>query len=109
MAGALLLAPALRAQFSLSGEFRPRTELSRGYSTLASDGQKASVFTSQRTRLNAVFKNEFIQTSLVLQDVRLWGGQPQLVTNEDCRIAARRLGRNPLHTCFLAESRQAGT
>lgn len=87
MAGALLLAPALRAQFSLSGEFRPRTELSRGYSTLASDGQKASVFTSQRTRLNAAFKNEFIQTSLVLQDVRLWGGQPQQVTNEDYAVS----------------------
>ncbi|RIJ45604.1 hypothetical protein D1614_22195 [Maribellus luteus] len=71
------------AQFSLSGEFRPRTELSHGYKTLAFEDQDASTITTQRTRLNFGFKNEFIQTGLVLQDVRLWGNQPQLVSNED--------------------------
>lgn len=71
------------AQFSLSGEFRPRTETSKGYKTLAGPDQNASTLTTQRTRLNVAFKNEFISTKLVLQDVRLWGGQPQLVSNEE--------------------------
>ncbi len=71
------------AQFKLSGEFRPRTELSHGYGTLSSDDQDASLFTAQRTRLNAFYKNENIKVGLVLQDVRTWGSQRQLVTNED--------------------------
>ena len=78
---------AAKAQFSLSGEYRPRTELSRGYKSLAIEDQKASLITSQRTRLNAMFKNEYIITSLVLQDVRQWGSQPQLVSNEDYALS----------------------
>lgn len=76
-----------KAQFLLSGEYRPRTELSKGYKTLSVENQKASLITSQRTRLNAMFRNEFIITSLVLQDVRQWGSQPQLVTNEDYGVS----------------------
>ncbi len=71
------------AQFRLSGEFRPRTELSHGYGKLAMEDQDASFFTAQRTRLNAMYKNEKIKVGLVLQDVRTWGSQRQLVTNED--------------------------
>lgn len=70
-------------QFILSGEFRPRTEFRRGYKTLAVKNQKMSVATSQRTRLNALFSTEGLSTKLVLQDVRYWGGQAQLVANED--------------------------
>lgn len=76
-----------KAQFSLTGEYRPRTELSRGYKALAVEDQKASLITSQRTRLNGIFKNEFISTALVLQDVRQWGSQPQLVGNEDYAVS----------------------
>ncbi|MCK3684101.1 hypothetical protein [Maribellus sp. YY47] len=79
----LVVAQNSMAQFSLSGEFRPRTELSHGYKTLAAEDQDASTITTQRTRLNFGFKNEFINTGLVLQDVRQWGNQPQLVSNED--------------------------
>jgi len=74
---------ALHAQFTLSGEFRPRGEFSRGYQTLASEEQHASFFISQRTRLNLDFTSEKFSTGLVLQDVRNWGGQPQLAGNED--------------------------
>lgn len=70
-------------QFVLSGEFRPRTEFSRGYKTLAVKDQKMSVATSQRTRLNALYSTDDIQTKLVLQDVRYWGSQAQLVGNEE--------------------------
>jgi hypothetical protein len=83
LAGMLFFLPDVRAQFILSGEFRPRTEFSRGYRTLASEGQDMSVATAQRTRLNVLFNTETVRTKLVLQDVRLWGSQPQLVANED--------------------------
>ncbi|WP_119350106.1 hypothetical protein [Mariniphaga sediminis] len=83
LAGMLLFQPEVRAQFTLSGEFRPRTEFSRGYKSLADDGQDLSTITTQRTRLNALFATDGLTTKLVLQDVRYWGSQPQLVTNED--------------------------
>ena len=89
---------AAKAQFSLSGEYRPRTELSRGYKSLAVEDQKASLITSQRTRLNAIFKNEYINTSLVLQDVRQWGSQPQLVGNEDYAISIHQAWAEVLFT-----------
>jgi hypothetical protein len=75
------------AQFRLSAEYRPRTEYSHGYATLASEGQKPSLFTSQRTRLNADYQATGIQTRLVMQDVRLWGNQAQQNTNEDFAIS----------------------
>ncbi len=71
------------AQFSLSGEFRPRTEFSHGYKSLANEDQDWSTATAQRSRLNFLYSNDFIKTKLVLQDVRYWGSQPQLVNNED--------------------------
>lgn len=79
----ILISQFANAQFSLTGEFRPRTEISHGYKTLASDNQDASTLTSQRSRLNFIFNSEGVKTKLVLQDVRNWGGQPQLVKNED--------------------------
>ena len=78
----LLIIP-VKAQFRLSGEFRPRTEFSHGYKSLATENQDWSVATAQRTRLNAIFSANGINTKLVLQDVRYWGSQPQLVANED--------------------------
>lgn len=71
------------AQFSLTGEFRPRTEFSHGYKSLAKLDQDMSTLTSQRTRLNFAFNTEWIKTKLVLQDVRNWGNQAQLVGNEN--------------------------
>jgi hypothetical protein len=79
----IFIAQMANAQFSLTAELRPRTEFSHGYKTLAYEDQDWSTITSQRSRLNFMFKNEMLRTKLVLQDVRYWGSQPQLVTNED--------------------------
>lgn len=87
MLSGIIISANTSAQFSLSGEFRPRSEYSHGYSTLAREDQKASLFTSQRTRLNFSFRNEFIKTGLVLQDVRYWGNQRQLVENQDFAVS----------------------
>lgn len=83
LAGILFFLPEAWSQFILSGEFRPRTEFSRGYKSLAVEDQNMSTATAQRTRLNAIFSSEGVKAKLVLQDVRFWGSQPQLVANED--------------------------
>jgi len=79
---ALFIAFPTMAQFKFSGEFRPRTENNHGLKSLVDVDQKAKLLTTQRTRLNLNFKAEGITTKLVLQDVRLWGAQRQLVGNE---------------------------
>jgi len=43
------------AQVSLTGEFRPRTELRDGYRILNTEQSEAAFFTSQRTRLNLLY------------------------------------------------------
>lgn len=77
----------LQAQFTLTGELRPRTERSHGFATLAADNQDASLFTSQRTRLNLLYGSESVKTGVVLQDVRLWGNQPQQVENQERSVS----------------------
>ena len=79
----LLLCVNVKAQFGLSAEIRPRAEYSHGYATLADENQDPSIFTSQRTRLNFDYSAEMLKVGIVLQDVRVWGDQPQMVTNED--------------------------
>lgn len=79
---ASLFSENLLAQVNLSGELRPRTEYAHGLKTLANPDQDAALFTTQRTRLNFGYKDETFTTSIVLQDVRTWGNQPQLVGNQ---------------------------
>jgi len=79
----LFIASQVKAQFSLSGELRPRTEYSHGYGTLAAEDQDPSLFTSQRTRLNFDYKMDLLKVGLVLQDVRTYGNQAQQVANEE--------------------------
>lgn len=61
------------AQFSASGQFRPRTEFRDGYSTLQTKGAETAVFTSQRTRLNVGFTGYRFKFFATVQDVRVWG------------------------------------
>ncbi|MBV5312870.1 MAG: alginate export family protein [Prolixibacteraceae bacterium] len=79
----LFIGSQVKAQFSLSGELRPRTEYSHGYGALAAEDQDPSLFTSQRTRLNFDYKMDLLKVGLVLQDVRIWGNQAQQVANEE--------------------------
>ena len=84
------------AQFSLSGEIRPRSEYSHGYGSLAGIDQKPSLFTSQRARLNFFYKSDKIETKLVIQDVEpeklgRRPGEPGFQPGEKrCRPAAGR-------------------
>ncbi len=72
----------MMAQFTVSGEFRPRTEYRHGYKALAGADQDAAFFTDQRTRLNFDFKSKGYRVYVSMQDVRVWGAQKQLVVND---------------------------
>lgn len=97
---AVCIQSSLQAQFKISGEFRPRTEYSHGYKALAGQDQKASLFTSQRTRLNLDYKGEKIVTKLVLQDTRTWGAQKQLVDNNFNNIVGSELDATSIHEAW---------
>jgi len=79
-----LLSPIITmAQLSVSGEIRPRTEYLRGFKTLAtSNDQNPAFFTSQRSRLNFQLVNDKTKVYVCLQDVRIWGNQPQLIITD---------------------------
>lgn len=68
-------------QLQLSGEIRPRAEYRHGFKTLFEEGQEAAFFISQRTRLATRLQTDKVQYYLSLQNVHVWGDQPQLVVN----------------------------
>lgn len=70
---------AVYGQFSLDAELRPRTEYRHGFKALVNDADKAAFFISQRSRLNAGFSNANMRFGMSVQDIRVWGDQPQLV------------------------------
>lgn len=72
-----------RAQFSLSGEFRPRFEYRHGFKSLFPDQADPAAFISQRTRLNLNFKEDKLDLFLSIQDIRVWGDVPQLNTRDN--------------------------
>jgi hypothetical protein len=63
----------INAQLSASGQVRTRTELRAGQGTLQKEGEKAALFTSQRTRLNIGYSGYRFNLYTSLQDVRVWG------------------------------------
>lgn len=70
------------AQFSLQATIRPRSELRNGYKTLKSENQLPAFATTQRTRLSVGYEKEKIKLGLSLQDIRIWGSQPQGVATD---------------------------
>jgi hypothetical protein len=69
-----------QAQFTLDGEIRPRFEYRNGYKSVADSNQSNAAFIQQRTRLNFGYKTEGYIFKVTLQDVRVWGSQPQLIS-----------------------------
>ena len=78
-----LLGDYAYAQFSLSGEVRPRMEYLHGYSTLTNKDAEPGGFASQRTRLNFNYSHERIKMGITMQDVFIWGSQPQLFSTSN--------------------------
>ncbi|MCF8368047.1 MAG: hypothetical protein K9G76_03335 [Bacteroidales bacterium] len=62
----------------IAGQLRPRYEMRNGYSSLMPEGEQASSFISQRTRLNFNFSNDMFKVGFSLQNVSVWGEKSTL-------------------------------
>jgi hypothetical protein len=70
---ALCLAHELRAQFTVSAQFRTRSEFRDGQGTPLPSDTPPAFFTSQRTRVNFGYAAHRLKIYSSLQDVRVWG------------------------------------
>lgn len=78
-----LLTQYAQAQFTLDGEFRPRTEFRNGFGSIIPDGADAGFGTSTRIRLNAKYNlADTYKFHLTLQDVLTWGENRQLLVQD---------------------------
>ncbi|AUP77604.1 alginate export family protein [Flavivirga eckloniae] len=68
-----------QAQFTLDGEFRPRTEYRNGFGSLIADDADAGYGISTRIRLNAGYKIDAYKVYISLQDVMVWGENRQIL------------------------------
>lgn len=66
------------AQFTLEGQYRPRTELRNGFKTPILSGQDPAIFTEHRARFIAGYKSDKVGFKLSIQDVRIWGETGQI-------------------------------
>lgn len=72
-----------KAQFTLTGQLRTRTEIRDGLGNLTLKGASTAAFTSQRTRLNFGYKWDRLTFGVAIQDVRVWGQDASSITNND--------------------------
>lgn len=75
----ILSVQSISAQFTLDAQFRPRTEYRNGFQFLQQEGFDAGFVTNTRARIGAGFKTETYQIYINVQDVQIWGENPQLV------------------------------
>ena len=67
------------SQFTVDAQFRPRTEYRNGFQFLQQEGVDAGFVTNTRARLGFGYKTETYQIYINVQDVQIWGENPQLV------------------------------
>ena len=72
-----------KAQFTLQGQLRTRTEIRNGLGNLVPTDSKSSAFTSQRTRLNFGYKWDRVLFGASVQDVRVWGQDASSISTAD--------------------------
>lgn len=73
----------VKAQFTLQGQIRTRTEIRNGLGNLVPVDAKSAAFTSQRTRLNFGYKWDRVLFGAAVQDVRVWGQDASSISNAD--------------------------
>jgi hypothetical protein len=66
------------AQFTLTGELRPRAEFRNGFKRPQSETDDPAFFIEQRSRLYFDYKSPRIALAISLQDVRVWGNTAQI-------------------------------
>ena len=76
-------ATPLSAQFTITGEIRPRAEFRNGFKSLTTDNTDAAFFIEQRSRLYLGYTETKYSFQLTLQDVRLWGENSQIFKNDN--------------------------
>ncbi|ADV48675.1 alginate export family protein [Cellulophaga sp. E16_2] len=74
-----LITQFISAQFTIDGEFRPRTEYRHGYGNPIAEDADAGFGISTRARLNFGYVDESYKVYLSLQDVMTWGENRQLL------------------------------
>lgn len=78
----LLMSINAIAQFTIDGEFRPRTEYRHGYGTLIAKEADPGYGISTRARLNFGFKKDSYSFYMSLQDVIVWGENRQILPKD---------------------------
>lgn len=81
--GMLTWVGTAKAQLSLTGQLRTRTELRDGLGTLQPLGAKAAAFTSQRTGLTFGYKWDRLTVGVTVRDVRVWGQDASSISSTD--------------------------
>ncbi len=77
-----LVTQFVQAQFTLDGEFRPRTEYRNGYGNIIAEDANAGFGLSTRVRVNAGYKIDAYTFYLSMQDVLTWGENRQLLIQD---------------------------
>ncbi|GAA4828871.1 alginate export family protein [Algivirga pacifica] len=67
-----------QAQFTLEGQYRPRTEIRNGFKSPILEGQQPAIFTEHRARITAGYGMDKIGFKMSVQDVRIWGETGQI-------------------------------
>jgi hypothetical protein len=76
----------MQAQLGINADFSPRAELRHGYRVLPPEDARPAAHIHQRTRLGLNWRNENIRTRIAIQDVRVWGQEPQRQHNPSLSV-----------------------
>ncbi|MEP3837656.1 MAG: alginate export family protein [Algibacter sp.] len=74
-----LIVQFAQAQFTLDGEFRPRTEYRNGFGSIIADAADPGFGISTRIRLNAGYNTDAYKFYLSFQDIMVWGENRQIL------------------------------
>jgi len=80
---AFFLTSSLFAQFTLTGQYRTRTEFRAGQGTLPAGGYEPTLFTNSRLRLNVGLTADRFKFFTSIQDIRTWGQDASTISNLD--------------------------
>ena len=80
---ALIWSTTVLAQFTLDGQFKPRTEYRNGFGSIIPDAADAGYAISTRMRLNTGYKFDSYEFYVSLQDVMVWGENRQILPDDE--------------------------
>ncbi|WP_435138672.1 alginate export family protein [Formosa sp. A9] len=78
----ILVTSVCFAQFTIDGEFRPRTEYRHGFGSIIPQETEPGYGISTRARLNFGFKKETYELYFSAQDVLVWGENRQILPKD---------------------------